>query len=437
MPILFLRDTHFYRSIRDWAAYASRFVVPSQDRARRAMICSQSTGGGALLISTARSLSQVCPPRQSVITHPIHCRTERIFALMDSSADGWHAVHPQGLGRALFILTVFFTVFTVIILGMRVYIRTKHKLNSIEDYLMYIGVIINLGHNAVVMYGCYTGIGAHSDRLNMAVSIEGAKPQMVTMWQILYVTSSPFIKISICANLIRIAVQRRYIYPLYAVSILSIAMTVMAFIVVFVQCIPFQASWTGQGKCAAVNVIIIPTYVFSSVNILVDWTVAILPAFILWNLQLRRRLKILCFAILSVGVLASIATIVRMPYVPSYASNDDKLYKLANVILWTVIELSLGIIAGSLPSLRKFFKKLAEDNSSRDDSYGTDLAMRGAKRTKILPGAPYDCELNTIVGPARENSSDGPQDKDDSSSTRRIIYVKRDVVQTVAAVDDH
>ena len=126
---------------------------------------------------------------------------------------------------------------------------------------------------------------------------------MVTMWQILYVTSSPFIKISICTTLIRIAVQRRYIYTLYAVSLLSIAMTVMAFIVVFVQCIPFQASWTGQGKCATVSVIIIPTYVFSSVNILVDWTVAILPAFILWNLQLRRRLKILCFAILSVGVL--------------------------------------------------------------------------------------------------------------------------------------
>ena len=102
------------------------------------------------------------------------------------------------------------------------------------------------------------------------------------------------------------------------------------------------------------------------------------------------------------------------------------------------MELSLGIIAGSLPSLRKFFKKLAEDNSSGDHSYGTDLAvMGGAKPTKILPGAPYDCELSTTVGPARENSSDGPQDKDDSSSTRRIIYVKRDVIQTVGASDDH
>lgn len=84
---------------------------------------------------------------------------------------------------------------------------------------------------------------------------------------------------------------------------LAIAMSVMAFIVVFVQCRPFAASWTGQGKCISVDVIIIPTYVFSAANILVDWVVAILPAFIVWNLQLRRKLKLLSFGILGVGVL--------------------------------------------------------------------------------------------------------------------------------------
>jgi predicted acyltransferase len=127
--------------------------------------------------------------------------------------------------------------------------------------------------------------------------------QTVTVWQLLYILSSPFIKVSICANLIRVAMKRRYIYPLQAMSGLAIAMSVMAFIVVFVQCRPFAASWTGQGKCISVDVIIIPTYVFSAANILVDWVVAILPAFIVWNLQLRRKLKLLSFGILGVGVL--------------------------------------------------------------------------------------------------------------------------------------
>lgn len=97
--------------------------------------------------------------------------------------------------------------------------------------------------------------------------------------------------------------KRRYTIPLQAMSGLAIAMSVMAFIVVFIQCRPFAASWTGQGKCITVDVIIIPTYVFSAANILVDWVVSILPAFIVWNLQLRRKLKLLSFGILGVGVL--------------------------------------------------------------------------------------------------------------------------------------
>ncbi|KAF7557802.1 hypothetical protein G7Z17_g402 [Cylindrodendrum hubeiense] len=106
-----------------------------------------------------------------------------------------------------------------------------------------------------------------------------------------------------------------------------------------------------------------------------------MPAFILWHLQLRRKLKMLCSGIMGLGVLASIATIIRMPYVPGYAAETDKLYKIGFVILWTVVELGLGILAGSLPSLRKFFKSLAKDKSSGDKtSFGTDLVTIGAIR---------------------------------------------------------
>ncbi|KAF4970657.1 hypothetical protein FSARC_2362 [Fusarium sarcochroum] len=220
---------------------------------------------------------------------------------MDNSQEVWHTINPEGLARALLVLTIVFTIITVVILVLRAYIRMTYKLNGLEDYLMYLGGAIILGHNSAVLYGCYTGIGTPDAKMNLPIMVEGAK--MVTVWQLLYVTGSPLIKISICVNLIRIATLRRYTYPLYAVSVLAIAMTIMAFIAVFVQCTPFQASWTGQGKCISTDVIIIPTYIFSAVNILVDWVVAIMPAFILWNLQLRRKLKLLSFGILGVGVM--------------------------------------------------------------------------------------------------------------------------------------
>ncbi|VUC31972.1 unnamed protein product [Clonostachys rosea] len=255
---------------------------------------------------------------------------------------------------------------------------------------------------------------------------------MVTVWQLLYVTCSPIIKISICATLIRIASQRRrYTYILYAVSILAIAMTVMAAICIVIRCTPFQASWTGQGKCVSVDAIIILTYVFSAVNIAIDWTVCIMPAFILWNLQIRRNLKLLAFGILGVGALASIATIVRMVYVPDLAAKTDKLYKLGFVILWTVVEMSLGIIAGSLPSLRKFFRGLSRDKSIRDrESYGTELVTISRRRSKppsIALG--YHYQVSTTIGKGGDESSDAGPDMDDDS-TRQMIYVTRVIKQT-------
>ncbi|KAH7177002.1 hypothetical protein EDB81DRAFT_875786 [Dactylonectria macrodidyma] len=352
---------------------------------------------------------------------------------MSDSEEKWHSAHPEGLAEALLALTIMFSITTLAVLALRAYIRTVNKLNSLEDYLMYIGGILNIAHNAVVAYGCFTGIGTRDAKLNIPIMMEAGKT--MTIWQLFYVIGSPFIKVSICTTLIRVAAQRRYTYPLYAVVILSIAMTIMAVIIVFIQCVPFQAIWTGDGKCISTDIIIIPTYIFSATNILVDWTVSILPAFFLWHLQLRRKLKMICFGILGVGIFASIATIIRMPYVQGYAATTDKIYKVGFVILWTVVELGLGVIAGSLPSLRKLFKSLSKDHSTGDQaSYGTDLVTiggnnRSKNRNRVTPGAPYDCELNTTVGAGREGSSDGAQDKDDDS-TRRIIQVTRDVTQT-------
>ncbi|KAH8685102.1 integral membrane protein [Ilyonectria robusta] len=242
---------------------------------------------------------------------------------------------------------------------------------------------------------------------------------MVTIWQLFYVVGSPFIKIRICMTLIRVATQRWYTYPLYAVCGLSVAMTLMAFIAVFIQCAPFEASWTGQGKCISVE----------AVNIFVNWTVAIMPGFILWHLQLRRKLKLLCSGILGLGVLAGHylyhPCAVRQHVVSSHTDM------IGFIILWTVVELGLGIVAGSLPSLRKFFTSLAKDKSSGDKtSFGTDLVTIGASRqTRAERGPLYDCELNTTVAIGRDGSIDDLRDKDDDN-TCRIIQVTRDFTQT-------
>lgn len=108
-----------------------------------------------------------------------------------------------------------------------------------------------------------------------------------------------------------------------------------------------------------------------------------------------------------------------------YTNSSDKLLdSIGNIILWTVVECSLGIIAGSMPMLRKLFKSLRKDDSSYNiDSNDINLVTIGKIRGKHHPIYDGDLRATIAVGEDRES------DRDDES-TRRIIRVTRTVDQT-------
>lgn len=58
---------------------------------------------------------------------------------MTDSDDAWHSVHPEGFGKSILAVTIFFTIVTLVVLVLRLYIKTTSKTNALEDYLMYIG----------------------------------------------------------------------------------------------------------------------------------------------------------------------------------------------------------------------------------------------------------------------------------------------------------
>ncbi|EXF82141.1 hypothetical protein CFIO01_00655 [Colletotrichum fioriniae PJ7] len=298
----------------------------------------------------------------------------------------WHVVRPEGLAARILSVTIGFTVACLVVVGLRVWLRLKLSTFGTEDYLMCAGVTLNMVHNAVVMYGTFTGIGSPDSKLNTATMIEGAKA--IVLWQIFYVSGSLFIKASICATLVRIATRRRFICTLYGLVAMSAVSTLIAILAVLVRCRPVAASWDPSlGSCLDQTIIITLTYVVSVINIINDFAVAIIPVFMLWNIQMRRRLKVLTILILGLGILASTATIIRMPYSSAYNNPVNLLQidnimseNVGNIILWTVVECGMGIIAGSLPMLRQLFKGLAKELSNKDDTY----ALRARSGTMVL-----------------------------------------------------
>lgn len=115
-------------------------------------------------------------------------------------------------------------------------------------------------------------------------------------------------------------------------------------------CHPIAATWDPTipgGKCD-VDVLVAAAYFVSAMSLITDFSCAILPAVILWNLQMNKRTKVSVVTILGIGFLASSATFVRLPGIKHLSARSDRLYHNGDIAIWTLVECGLGIIASSV-----------------------------------------------------------------------------------------
>lgn len=122
-------------------------------------------------------------------------------------------------------------------------------------------------------------------------------------FQLFYVASTVPIKSSICVALLRITTVRTHVVILYAIIGLSVVAAITTDVAVLAQCRPVAATWDPSlGECAPSYVITNISFYISATSILTDWACAILPAFILWDIQLKLRIKVSVAIVLALGV---------------------------------------------------------------------------------------------------------------------------------------
>jgi hypothetical protein len=76
----------------------------------------------------------------------------------------------------------------------------------------------------------------------------------------------------------------------------------------------------------------------------------------LWDVQMNRRQKASIIGILSLGMFATAAAIVKLSYVSTYGRSGDWLWDSRNLTIWTVTETNIAIVAGNLPCLKPLFR---------------------------------------------------------------------------------
>ncbi|KAI0112966.1 hypothetical protein F4814DRAFT_420117 [Daldinia grandis] len=232
----------------------------------------------------------------------------------------------KGLGSGTLAVTITLCVFSSIIVPLRIWARAKKGAIGCDDYLTVIGLITYIFFCVVAIMGCLSGWGATDDAIS-GKDLTGQMRKNGLRWifvcEATYLVCLPFIKTSICVALLRITSAKRYVIPLWLTIVVGIVGSAVGFGTVISQCKPINVSWEGgPGDCSGLDTVGKMTFAMSTVTIITDWLCAIFPGLILWNLNMKPRVKASLIFVLSLGVLASICTCVRLPYIHLYLQVD-------------------------------------------------------------------------------------------------------------------
>ncbi|KAL1625551.1 hypothetical protein SLS56_007298 [Neofusicoccum ribis] len=216
---------------------------------------------------------------------------------------------------------------------------------------------------------------------------------------IAYTSTMWFAKVSIGFFLLRLTVHPVHIRIIWTAMIATAVTGIVFTFVTLFQCQPVAYFWTrflgAQGKCLNIIVVIDLTYFYSAVNALCDFTFGLLPLFMLWNLNMSKRMKLALAPILSMACIASCAILVRTAYCNDYL-KPDFLYSTVNIAIWSTIECGLAITAGSLATLRPLFRVIgsrlrshASAPASAGSSTGRQETAWPGSRDRARHGGPW------------------------------------------------
>ena len=152
-------------------------------------------------------------------------------------------------------------------------------------------------------------------------------------------------------------------------------------------------------------------YTAGGMNALTDWVFSLLPVTVIWNAAIPKSTKISAGCLLGLGSLASIASLIRLAYIPGVEASPTFLEGSTNIACWSIVEPGLGIVAASLATLRPLFrhcfpgKQLAVlpiTNRGKAITLAGTYVSRMSFEDKINPyGVQLGC-VTTIVGNADE-----------------------------------
>ncbi|KAK6206202.1 integral membrane protein [Colletotrichum tabaci] len=253
------------------------------------------------------------------------------------------------------ILTVV-TIFNFLALGCvgaRLYAKVwVIKAPHMDDWMMIPAAICSVGGGWVVfVIQAQHGLGKHYRTIDPA---DYVKFQHAAFFSVIVSSAAGmmFLKVSIALNLLRLSPSRWYQWSLWAIIAL---------------------------------------------NIFTDVVLATLPIPVVWNLQMKLKVRLCVIGILSLGYLAVAMGIIKAVYQIAFGSDMDKTFHY-HIFVWGFLQIQMGIIAACAPALRPLLARILR-LTSHDDYRNEDNGPSQKQKTEAAVGDQHRRTVRSGMGP--------------------------------------
>ncbi|KAL8700169.1 MAG: hypothetical protein Q9201_005589 [Fulgogasparrea decipioides] len=276
-------------------------------------------------------------------------------------------------GQPIVALTAFFLAIVLLVLAARIFTRVwiVHAFWW-DDFTIILAVIGTTIGAALDFVEVHYGFGKHQ-RFLTSYELKQFKKYTYGEWIQTFATLM-WTKVSICLFLIRIPQSRALKRPLqWVVAFLLFSNTVLT-VLLIMQCQPLHKAWDddADGRCLSLSAkegIVLTQAVISVVS---DFAFAALPVFFLWRTQIDFRTKVGLWVLMGLGVLTGIFCLVRT-VINNQSFPDDESYGGIVNWVWRLFEVSIGIIAACVPTLRPFYTWAAKRLRGESTAIGRNI----------------------------------------------------------------
>ncbi|GME26536.1 putative integral membrane protein [Neofusicoccum parvum] len=282
-------------------------------------------------------------------------------------------------------VTIWLLVISWVVVGLRCGVRTfLVKSFGLDDWLMLLSQALYTTWGIFLLLGTSAGLGKHMATLTPAQIVLAMK-----LWLIcgaLYCITATVVKVAVGFFLLRVIVNPVQKWVIWGTLAVALGFGLFLFFGTIFQCSPVSYFWdtSQEGSCSNKTGGAFVGYIGAGINATTDLILAGIPYFMLRHSNLGLKKKLAIYTIMSLGSLGAISTLIRVKTLDDLAKNDDYLYNITGLTIWSWIEPGVGIICGSIATLRPLIRTVWEKTG----------ISKSTTKSRSTNNARFDPEVN-------------------------------------------